>query len=338
MSVTRRIAVKLPEYDDFKFFPENGSNDCASFYTHGEKYPSGGFTGQRWSIIKGIPTLFRADDHDRRYQQTIDAAEWININSRPEERRLACYRIIALNTGDCYLSQMFSSFGDVGVYPADNRAKLLINTRAFNADHPYLPRRVVEEGANVRITEVEIHRGPLSQYSRVKLGRNYLFSNIAKHRAKLAGFDDGLMLDEHGDVSELSVSNLILLEDHRLVSPWGNSSPLDGITKRTIATIGQEMFGLEYAEERVPVDRLKSIRGAMITGTAIGAILVRRFVAADGQLVWELTDREAEERLKVIGQTYWHLLNGENPGYHPEWFTPVPGEILTLAEPLVQVP
>ncbi len=334
MTQPRRIALKLPESEVFQYPIEGGPKDCDSYYHHGKKYPNGGFTGQRWVMIGGHPHLFRADDHDQRFQETIEAVEWLDMGCTQAERREACYRLIAMNPGDCYLSQMFNSRGDVGVYPGSNRAEVLINTRAFDEDHPYLPKRVIVEGMNARITEPDIHRGPYDRFSRAKLGRNYLFSNIAKHRAKQTGLDDGIMLDEHGFVSELSVSNVMLLEDRRLISPWELSSPLNGITKRTTATIA-ETFDLEYAEEQVPINRLRTIRGALATGTAIGDILIRRFVHWNGSLIWELTDSDAEKLLRRIMQRYLHVLNGGEPGYHPEWFTSVPKEILRLPEPLV---
>lgn len=330
----RRIAIKLPHCGEFLFPVENGHRDATSHYQHGKKYPSGGFSGQRWTMIGGHPHLFRPDDHDERFETTFEAVEWLDFACTRAQRREACYRLVAMNKGDCYLSQMFGSYGDVGVDPPDHRAEVLINTRAFDADHPYLPPRVVQEGMSVRITEPDIHRGPYSRFSRAKLGINYLFSNIAKHRAKLAGLDDGLMLDEYGFVSELSVSNLIVLEDHRLVSPWEKSSPLNGITKQTTATLAP-FLGLEYAEEQVSIDRLRNIRGALAAGTAIGLVLIRRFVHADGSLIWELSDVEAERQLKNLSRFYWLILNGEEPGFHPEWFTPVPPEILALPEPLV---
>ncbi len=336
MSQLRRIAVKMPSEDHFIFPIEGGPDDKNSHYDHNSKYPSGGFTGERWSMINGVPNLFRVEDHEDRLEQTIQAVEWLEIGCTRQARIDARFRLIALNPGDCYLSLMFGSHGDVGVMPKSNVAKVVINSRGFDrVKSAYLPERVVREGMNVRITESDIHRGPYSQFSAAKLGRNYLFSNIAKFRALQAGLDDAIMLDEQGDVSELSVSNLILLEDQHLISPWPLSSPLNGVTKRTMATIGQEIFGLGYSEEQISIDRLKGIRGAVACGTAIGNVLIKRFIKPDGSLLWELQDREAETLLRQFGDLYWNAVEGVISGYHPEWHTPVPEDILRLPEPLV---
>lgn len=335
--MARRFAVKLPHWDEIQFLVENGTRDSAPYYRHPIKYPSGGFSGQRWEIIKGVPTMFRADDHDDRFERTFQVVEWLEMVATRAQRRDACYRLLAMNTNDCYLSQMFYSSGDVGVDPEDHRAELLINTRAFDANHPYLPARVVAGGMNVRITEPDVHRGPLSKFSRAKLGVNYMFSNMAKNRAKKAGCDDGLMLDEQGNVSELSVSNLIVVKDQELITPFADSSPLNGITKQTVKVIAEEMKGWLMFEERVTIDDLRKARAVFATGTAVGIVRINRIVDDQNGIAFEKHDDEAEALVTDLRDSYWRVLRGEEPGFHPEWFTPVPADILAMPEPLVQM-
>lgn len=330
----RYLALREPDNNGFRFMLEHGSEDRRSHYSHNEKYPNGGFTGERCPIhedgpFKGRPVFFRLDDHEDRLERTIEAVEWLTIPASREERIKARMELVARNYGDSYLSVMFGSIGDVGVYPPSSIGYVLINSRDMHPFRtPYLPKRIVEQGMTVRITEPDIHRGPFSRFSAAKLGRNYLFSNINKHRAKQAGVDDGIMLDEHGNLSELSVSNLIVYLDNCLVTPWAQSSPLNGIAKQTVLTIAEETLGIMSSEERLGVPHLKRARAIITTGTAIGPIQVIRVIDSEGQLIWEQNEDFAKQQLVGLSEFYWNVLFGRVQGYHPDWFTPVPEDLL----------
>lgn len=342
MAVNRRIALYVPTKNDRFIFPiEGGEHDAHSHFFHAAKYSNGGFTGERCLLHRAGPHVgrhvwFRLEDHEHRLEQTIQAVEWLKVVPR-DERIQARFRLAALNRDDCYFSLFFGSEGDVGVYPKSNEAMVLINSRDMDPfAKPYLPIEVVRHGMNVMaVTDPDLHRGPAGRFARAKLNVNYLLSNIAKHRAIQAGFHDALVLDERGRVSELSVSNVFLVEDGRLVIP-AYSSALDGITKRTIIALAAECRQLPTHEEVVTLERLSRARAVFATGTAVGIVKINRVVRDDGREIYTAADSAATELVEQLSQLYWRLLYGEESGIHPEWFTPVPDEILAQPEPLVR--
>jgi branched-chain amino acid aminotransferase len=343
MAQLRRIAVARPGSDglyQFVFPVEQGSLDVHSNYSHAAKYGNGGFTGERCTTHRagphaGRPVWFRLADHERRLEATIDAVEWLTVISAAD-RIDARMRLAAMNRDDCYFSVYFGSEGDVGVMPKEHRAIVLINSRDMDPfTKPYLPLDVVRHGMTVMlIDDPELRRGPFSKYSRAKLSRNYLFSNVAKHRASINGAHDALMLDESGNFSELTVSNLILLTDDGLETPAAESSALNGITKQTIMTIASEKFRVPCSEQRLTVDDLSRTNEAFATGTAIGIIRINRIVDVDGRTIWSSAATPGH-LIDHLRDFYWGVLYGEQWNFHPEWYTPVPRDILSLPEPLV---
>lgn len=329
----RKIAILQRPSDqppNFLICDEEGRDDRRPTYLHGQKYANGGFTGERCMEHPDGLKFFRLDDHDDRFIASVEAHEHLVLACSRELRDRARCAIMAANYPDDYFSVNFASVGDVGVYPHTHEPMLYINSRDMDPERsPYLPAHVLREGLRVRICEPDVRRNPPGRIAQAKASANYLGSNIAKHRALQAGCDDGILLDWTSDyVSELSVSNLVLLEDNRLVTPHAASGPLNGITKQTIATLAQDFLNLPMVEEAVSVERLGRMRAAFATGTAIGIVPINAIIHHDGHTVWEGTRPDASGIVQKLATTYWQVLRGRHRGYRPEWFTPIPADIL----------
>lgn len=337
---TRHIAVLQRPGDGPPFFTfpiEHSVDDHRSNYWHAQKYANGGFTGERCLVhragpYRGRPVFFRLADHEDRLAETVKAHEYLDFGCTREQRIEARFRLMSMNPGDNYLSLVFGSEGDVGVFPKEHRPAVIINSRDFDpVNKPYLPAEKTHRGLSLRISEPDIRRKPPGRIARAKASANYLESNLCKHRALQAGCDDGLLLDHTGEcIAEASVSNLVLVYDDYLVTPWTDSAPLPGITLRTIRTIAEELKEWPTLEEPVPIPIgiLPNIRAAFLTGTAVGVVRVRSIHHYDGRILWELDDPEAERLIADLTTIYWRVMYGEFPDYHPEWFTPIPEGIL----------
>jgi len=77
--------------------------------------------------------------------------------------------------------------------------------------------------------------------TQAKMGGNYLNSVLATQDAKQRRFDEAILLDQSGNVSEAPGENIFLVKNNKLITPSLNSSALDGITRRSIITLANDM-------------------------------------------------------------------------------------------------
>lgn len=107
-----------------------------------------------------------------------------------------------------------------------------------------------------------------------KAGSNYMNSQLAKMEAVSNNYDEAIMLDYHGMVSEGSGENIFLVKDGILYTPPRSSSLLDGITRNSIITLASEI-DLEVREEEIPREMLYIADEIFLTGTAAEVTPIR---------------------------------------------------------------
>ena len=107
-----------------------------------------------------------------------------------------------------------------------------------------------------------------------KCGANYMNSQLAKLEAIDNGYDEAIMLDYEGHVSEGSGENIFLVEGEKLFTPAMSSSNLRGITRDSIMTIARDL-GYEVIEEVISRERLYSADEVFFTGTAAEVTPIR---------------------------------------------------------------
>lgn len=101
-----------------------------------------------------------------------------------------------------------------------------------------------------------------------KMAGNYLNSIAATIEAKRNGFDEAIMLDVGGNVSEGPGANIFLVQDGELITPDGASSTLDGITRDTVIRLAEDE-GIRTVSRRVSVSELYTSEEVFMTGTAL---------------------------------------------------------------------
>ena len=107
----------------------------------------------------------------------------------------------------------------------------------------------------------------LSTPTQAKMGGNYLNSILATQDAKQRGFDEAILLDQSGNVSEAPGENLFLVKNNMLVTPPLNSSALDGITRKSIITLAKDMK-LKIKVRKVSKKELRLADEIFLSGTA----------------------------------------------------------------------
>ena len=151
--------------------------------------------------------------------------------------------------------------------------------------------------------------------ARAKTSSGYLNSALAKSEAVLNGCDEAVFLDELGNVAEGSAENLFLVRDGSLVTPDVSSSILEGITRKTIIKIADDLK-IPVIERKVSRTELYSADEAFFVGSGV-------------QVAWIKTidHREIKEGkigpiTKKIQEAFFSIVNGNNSKYN-DWLTPI---------------
>ncbi|MGB5824131.1 MAG: aminotransferase class IV [Proteocatella sp.] len=100
---------------------------------------------------------------------------------------------------------------------------------------------------------------------------NYGDCIIAMRLAKSAGFDDCLLSNESGHLTESSIANLFIIEDDKLITPPLSEGLLPGITRNEIIS------SCQAKEEPITAERLLNSQGAFLTNSVVGVIGIRAF-------------------------------------------------------------
>ncbi|MEK6964704.1 MAG: branched-chain amino acid transaminase [Thermoproteota archaeon] len=103
--------------------------------------------------------------------------------------------------------------------------------------------------------------------TQAKMGGNYLNSVLATQECKRNGFDEAILLDLAGNVSEAPGENIFLVRDEQLLTPPISSSALEGITRDTIITLAHDM-GYKTIIRKIPKSELYLADEVFLTGTA----------------------------------------------------------------------
>jgi branched-chain amino acid aminotransferase len=178
----------------------------------------------------------------------------------------------------------------------------------------YLGQGSVENGVRAKISSWSRHHVKVS-LAKGKIMGQYTNSTLAKREARMAGYDEAILMDTNGYVSEGSGENLFIIKKGKLYTPPLAASILAGITRDAVLTLAREE-GIPVSEEMLTRDQLYLADEAFFTGTAVELTPIREVdnrKIGDG-VVGPLT-RKLQERF--IGVT-----KGSDSS-HPEWHTRV---------------
>ncbi len=103
--------------------------------------------------------------------------------------------------------------------------------------------------------------------TQAKMGGNYLNSILATQDAKERKFDEAILLDKDGNVSEAPGENIFIVKNKTLITPPLSSSALDGITRKSILEYSKSM-GIKSKVKKISKDELKKADEVFLTGTA----------------------------------------------------------------------
>jgi branched-chain amino acid aminotransferase len=280
--------------------------------THALHYGSGVFEGIRCYDTDHGPAIFRLKEHlDRFYASGIPYKMKIPYTAQQLED--ATKELIARNGfADCYIRPVaFYGYGRLGVNPRGLPVEVAIMVWKWGA---YLGEEGLKKGVRVKfVSMTKIHQSMIP--TTAKACGNYLNSILAVSEATEEGYDEGILINRDGFISEGSGENLFVIKNGIIRTNDENSSILLGITRDTAITIARDLgYQVEIGNLR-PEDLLECDE-AFFTGTAAEVTPIRQV----GEKV--LGAGERGPVTTRIQDVFFATVRGREPRYS-QWLTPV---------------
>ena len=286
-------------------------NATVHILTHSLHYGLGVFEGIRSYKTKKGSAIFRLDEHVERLFNSAHIF-LLKVPYSMEEIKRAIIETIRVNKiKECYIRPLvYIGYGAMGLYPKENPVNVSIAVWSWGS---YLGEKGLKEGIRVK-TSSFIKNHVNSNMSRAKVCGYYVNSQLAKKEAVSAGYDEALLLDTEGYVSEGSGENIFIVRGGVLkTTPL--TSILEGITRDSIIEIAADE-GIEVEEERFTRDELYISDEAFFRGTAAEVTPVRE---ADGRIIGIGKPGKITRKLQSI---FFDIVKGNNKKYE-SWLTRV---------------
>jgi len=281
--------------------------------THSLHYGLAAFEGIRaYKRANGQTYVFRLREHIDRLFDSCKLA-LLQPKFTREQLSLACAETLRANgMSEGYLRPLiYLGEGAMGIYAPNNPVRASVVCWKWGA---YLGEEALKKGIRCKISSFARHHINIS-LAKAKMTGQYTNSVLAKREAKFGGYDEAILLDSNGYVSEGSGENLFIVKKGVLITPDLSSSILEGITRDTILQLAREE-GIPVQEARVTRDQLWLADEAFFTGTAAEVTPIR-----------EVDDRQIGEGVagpitRRLQERFFDVVRGADTS-HPEWLTKV---------------
>lgn len=284
--------------------------------THALHYGSSVFEGIRAYATKRGPAVFRLTEH---MQRLLNSAKIYRMDGGLSlDQLIAATVSVVRESGleQCYLRPiMFRGLDETnpafGVNPLKNPVETYVAAWDWGK---YLGEEALEQGVEVCVSSWS-RMTPNSLPAMAKAAGNYMNSQLIKMEAILAGFHEGIALDDRGYISEGSGENLFLVQNGQLVTPPLGSAILPGITRDSVIQIAREL-GIPVVETALQRASLYICDELFFTGTAAEVTPIR---AVDRITVGSGTRGEITKRIQEV---YFEVIRGERPApNNAPWLT-----------------
>ncbi|EHP42860.1 branched-chain amino acid aminotransferase [Cupriavidus basilensis OR16] len=279
--------------------------------THTLHYGMGVFEGVRAYKTPAGTAIFRLKEHTRRL---FNSAKIFQMQMPFDAATLEAAQrevVKANQLESCYIRPLvWIGSEKMGVSARGNTIHVAIAAWPWGA---YLGEEGLERGIRVKTSSFTRHHVNVSLV-RAKASGYYINSILANQEATSMGYDEALLLDTEGYVSEGSGENVFVVRDGVIYTP-DLASCLDGITRDAILTIARDL-GIAVREKRITRDEVYCSDEAFFTGTAAEVTPIR-----------ELDDRVIGEGrrgpvTKRVQDAFFSAVGGTNEQYK-HWLTVV---------------
>ena len=279
--------------------------------THSLHYGMSVFEGVRaYKTDKGT-VIFRLVEHTKRL---LNSAKIFQMNVPYDmdtliEAQKQVIRENRLETG--YIRPIIWIGSEaLGISARNNTIHTAIAAWTWGA---YLGEDGMSRGIRVKISSFSRHHVNVSLV-RAKASGYYINSILANQEATADGYDEAMLLDTEGFVSEGSGENVFIVKNGKLYTP-DLASCLDGITRDSVITLAKDA-GIEVIEKRITRDEVYCADEVFFSGTAAEITPIRE---VDNRQIGSGSRGPVTEKIQSL---FFDAVSGKNPKY-AHWLSPV---------------
>ncbi len=280
--------------------------------THTLHYGCGAFEGVRaYDTVNGT-AIFRLREHTERLFNSAKILR-MKIPYSFEQVIEAQREVVRANgLASCYIRPLvWIGSNKLGVSPRGNPIQLMVAAWAWGA---YLGEDGLKRGIRVKTSSYTRHHVNITM-TQAKAVSNYSNSILANMEALDDGYDEALLLDASGFVSEGAGENIFIVKNGTVYTPDLSAGALNGITRGTVFAICRDL-GLPVVEKRVTRDEIYISDEAFFTGTAAEVTPIRELDRI------EIGAGSRGPITEKIQNAFFDIVNGRNDRYS-EWLTKV---------------
>src|ERR671932_1054454 len=245
-------------------------------YTHALHYGTTVFEGIRAYAAKNNLYIFRLEDHMKRLHRS---AKVYSFSLRYSARELADATVELLQENKAKESCYIRPLTFVGLHGIDLNVTKDSPTQTVIISFPFA-KYFKGEGIKACVSSWRrIHDSATPPIA--KAAGNYLNSILATQESRRNGYDESILLDLYGNVSEASGENIFLVRHGKIYTPHLADSALEGITRESAMTIAEDL-GYELTERHIARSELYMAEEIFLTGTAAEIVPV---INIDGHVV-----------------------------------------------------
>ena len=280
--------------------------------THTLHYGCGAFEGVRAYQTDAGTAIFRLQEHTQRLFNSAKILR-MQIPFTQDQVNEAQREVVRVNQlQSCYLRPLtWIGSEKLGVSPRGNTIHLMVAAWAWGA---YLGEEGMKKGIRVKTSSYSRHHVNITM-TQAKAVSNYSNSILANMEALDDGYDEALLLDTSGFVSEGAGENVFLVKDGVVYTPDLSAGALNGITRNTVLHICEDL-GIKLVQKRITRDECYISDEMFFTGTAAEVTPIRELDRV------QIGAGERGPVTEKIQSAFFDIVHGRNPKY-AHWLTPV---------------
>ncbi|WP_341253699.1 branched-chain amino acid transaminase [Euzebya pacifica] len=264
-----------------------------------------------WAVFEGMrayatdrgPAIFQHRAHVERLYRSAQVLS-MQIPYSPDEILEGSRDLCRVNGQDSYYIRplAYLGYGEMGLNPMPSQVRVMIAVWPWGA---YLGEEGIKNGVRAKVSSWQ-RMGANIIPTGTKASGVYVNSSLAKMEAVRAGYDEAIMLNEHGRVAEGSGENVFVVRDGVLVTPPTSEGVLSGIPRVAILDLARDR---DIPVEQTPLLRqdLYTADEAFFTGTAAEIVPIRavddRVIGPPGPITKQLQD------------VFFSVVRGREPKY-----------------------
>jgi branched-chain amino acid aminotransferase len=290
--------------------------------THGLHYGTGVFEGVRCYDTELGPAVFRNAEHMQRLLQSAELY-YMPVPYTAQELQVVTRELVARNgLRSCYIRPIvYRGGGHMGLNPLEAPVDVAIACWEWDT---YLGEEGTRNGIRAKVSSWR-RISPDSLVPHAKASGQYLNNVLAKVESLKAGYEEAILLDDHGHVCEGTGENIYIVAGGEIVTPGHHNSILDGITRRSIIQIAEDL-GYKVVERNIARAEMYLAEEVFMSGTAAELVPV---VEVDDHKVGAGVPGEVT---RLLQRGFDDAIHGRSERYR-EWL-----DVVTVAAPSTPSP